>query len=332
MPRQSILAILTLATLLATGCGQQPTTGVPYSQVARPVAYQPVASTSGFATPAVAAPAQTGTVALNLSSLALDAQSLASGQGLTAVAIQMSGPGLSAPLVKQLAATDLATSNTITFHDVPAAGLTITLVGLNAAGQTLGQKSTTVQVQPNQQTTVNLQLKLADAVAQGAPRAFTFDVVTGDVTAAASGLASGTPLGTTLPSTTLPLDTQTTPPATASASAATLSNSGALGIQILSEQIERKYLILKRLSVTVQVTNHNTATPLNGEVKVDFYHLSGLFTKTNNLVQTLTQEVQALPPGQSTTLTFVSTTTAESAEATVQTVVSSASADTGAGN
>ncbi|HEY9723755.1 MAG TPA: hypothetical protein V6D47_17210 [Oscillatoriaceae cyanobacterium] len=330
MSRQSILALLALATL-ATGCGQQPTTGVPYTSLARPVAAAPLtAPTNGsLATQPAATAAQTGTLALNLSSLAQDAQSLAAGQGLNSLEIQMTGPGLASPLVKQMAASDLSTSNTITFHDVPAAGLTITLTGLDAAGQPLGEKSTSVQVQPNQQTTVNLQLALAAPAAQGAPRAFSFDVVNGDVTAAVSGLAS-----TTLPLGTDPLDTQTTPQTSASDSsqAASMSSDGALGIQILSQQVERKYLILKRLTVQIQVTNHNAATPLNGEVKVDFYHLSGLFTKTNKLVQTLTQDVQALPPGQSTTLTFTSTTTAESAQATVQTVVSSASADTGSGN
>jgi hypothetical protein len=104
--------------------------------------------------------------------------------------------------------------------------------------------------------------------------------------------------------------------------------SRALSLEIVDKQVQRKFLLLKRLVVTVRVTNDNPTETLRGEVKVQFHKLKGLLRKTDTVVETLTAPVESLAPGKSMEVTLTSTVSAEDAKATVHTVVASSSAST----
>lgn len=311
-------AALALTSLLATGCGQQATSGVPYSQLAG--SSHATSSNSQRASGLVgnnAAAAQTGRVVLQMSSLRKAYEVMATRQDVASLEVKMTGPGLDAPLVKGITAADLQTSNTVTFDNVPASTLTVQLTAFDSNAKSIGQKSTSVAVQADQETKVNLQLKLNPTVVAGKGSvAFDFDILDGDVVHAdPSAEPSTTP-------STSPSDEPSTAPSE------TPSADGTLGIEILDKQIARKYFLFKKLVVSVKVTNHNATESLNGEVKLDYYHTSGIIHKTTAVSETLTQEVKDLAPGQSVTLTFTSTKAAEDAEATVHTVLASAMAST----
>jgi hypothetical protein len=313
---------LAFLSLLATGCGQQATSGVPYSQLAHTATK--TSSVAPKTTGLVgnnAAAAQTGRVVLQMSSLRAAYEVMATRQDVASLEVRMSGPGLDAPLVKGISAADLQTSNTVTFDNVPATKLSVQLTAFDSNAKSIGQKTTQVMVQADQQTTVNLQLKLNPTVVQGqGSLAFDFDIVDGDVVNAPPSAAPSAD-----PSTSPSDDASTTPSASPSAGT---SDDGTLGIEIVDKEVERKYFLFKKLVVTVKVTNHNTTQSLNGEVKLDYYHTSGIIHKTTAVSETMTQEVQDLAPGKSVTLTFTSTKAAEDAEATVHTVLASATAST----
>ena len=105
-------------------------------------------------------------------------------------------------------------------------------------------------------------------------------------------------------------------------------DNGALAVEITDKEVVRKFLLFKKLSVTVRVTNQNKSQNLNGQVTVDFHKITGLFTKQDSVVETLTAPVQDLAPGKSLEITLQSTKAADDAEATVNTVVASSSAST----
>lgn len=73
----------------------------------------------------------------------------------------------------------------------------------------------------------------------------------------------------------------------------------------------------KRLAVTFKVTNTG-ASPLSGTVKVDFYGTPGLLNFTRlELVETQSQQVNALAPGQTATFTLTSAKAAKDAQVAV---------------
>jgi len=165
-----------------------------------------------------------------------------------------------------------------------------------------------VALTANQET--KLQLKLASSPAFG------FDVVDPNAVA------------TTTPTTIDPSTALETPISETPTSAVSEQDSGALAVEISNKEVVRKFLLFKKLSVTVKVTNQNKTQTLNGQVVVDFHKVSGLFTKTDNVVETLTAPVDSLAPGKSIEVTLQSTKAADDAEATVHTIVASASAST----
>ncbi|MNS56721.1 hypothetical protein D3C72_895880 [compost metagenome] len=297
---------------MLVGCGASPTSGVPYkSTLKKP-------STAAAAqTPAVAAGIKTGALVLQLSSLKEASKAayelLATKADVAAVEIKLTGAGLSAPLTQRMTAEALTTTNTVAFEDVPSGSFQVSLTAFDKTNATIGAKSTAVQVQPDQETKVALQLKLNPTVKTGSGSlAFSFDIVDGDVVDA-------------------PADTTPTPAPSATPSPDADDDDAdteTLGIEVVGKETVRKFLILKKLSVTVKVTNHNATETLSGSVKVEFYDTKGLIKKETKLVETLTQSVKNLAPGKSVELTLVSTKAAEDAEATVDTVLSSASAST----
>lgn len=294
MKRSMIATALTLVALVATGCGASPTAGVPYraSVVKR-------TSTTNTAASTGAASVQVGSVALQLSSLKADALEL-----------KLAGPGLSAPLTRRMTAEELSASNTVTFDNLPVGSYTVSLTAFDASNKNLGSKTTQVAVQPQMATKVGLQLTLTSG-------SLAFTTVDGDAAQAEPATQAST--APTTPASTAP---------TADDTATTGDANAALGIEVTDKQIVRKFLILKKLAVTVKVTNHNPTETLSGTVKVDFYATSGIISKTTKLSETIVQDVKNLAPGKSVELTIQSTKSAVDAQATVNTVVASASAVT----
>lgn len=92
---------------------------------------------------------------------------------------------------------------------------------------------------------------------------------------------------------------------------------GGLEAEVTTTKTVTQKLIFKRLSVTFKVTNTG-ATPLSGSVKVDFYGTPGLTNFTRlELVETKTQAVANLAPGQSAEYTLVSSKSAKDAQVAV---------------
>lgn len=301
---RSTTTIAALALALAlTGCGKSsPTSSSSQlsalaSTPTAPIAQGYTPGTTG--TTGTSASTATGTFTLQLSSLK-DAQ-------IAFVEVSLAGTGLATPVTKRLTAADLASSNTLAFEHIPVGSLQATLAALDAGGNAIGTKATSVNVAANQET--KLQLKLA------ASPTFGFDVV--DPNAIANTSSS-----TIDPSTALS-DAISESPSTVSE-----EDNGALAVQITDKTVVRKFLLFKKLSVTVKVTNQNKGQSLNGQVTVDFHKVTGIFTKEDSVVETLTAPVQDLAPGKSVEITLQSTKAADDAEATVNTVVASSSAST----
>jgi hypothetical protein len=296
MKRSMIATVLTLAALIATGCGQSPTSGVPYkpTTVSR-------TSTASTAASVPAAAAQVGAVALQLSSL----------KSASALEVKLTGPGLAAPLTRRLTSDELSASNTVSFENLPVGAYTVSLAAFDAKNKSLGAKTTSVQVQADQPTKVGLQLSL-----NAGSLAFT------TVDAESLNEAESAPEAEATPA---PKATATPAPAS---SAEPDDENAALGIEVVSKETVRKYFLFKKLAVTVKVTNHNPTETLSGTVKIDFYATSGIINKTTKLAETMVQDVKNLAPGKSVELTIQSTKSAVDAEATVHTVVSSATAST----
>jgi hypothetical protein len=313
MKRSMIITALTLASLVATGCGTSPTSGVPFKSTVRNAAMQKAPAQAAN----VAVGVSTGNVVLQMSSLREAAKAystLATKADVVALEVKLTGPGLSAPLVRRMTAAELTTSNTVAFEGVPVGAFQITLTAFDKSNKGIGTKSTNVQVAADEETKVALQLKLDPTVKTGNV-SFSFDLVDGDEVEA--------PAPTPAPETDEDEDE-----AEETAPAPTPSPTGdGLAIEVTGKEVVRKLLLLKKLSVTVKVTNESAET-LSGAVKIEFYSTSGLFNKETKLVETQTQDVKNLAPGKSVELTLLSTKSASDAEATVHTVLSSSSAST----
>ncbi|MFN3428670.1 MAG: hypothetical protein ACK46X_01825 [Candidatus Sericytochromatia bacterium] len=308
-------AILALSSLVMTGCGASPTSGVPYKSTVK----KSSTNTAVAQTPVAAAGIKTGALVLQLSSLKEATKAayslLATKADVAAVEIKLTGAGLSAPLTQRMTAEALKTTNTVAFEDVPSGAFQVSLTAFDIHNATIGAKSTAVQVQPDQETKVALQLKLNPTIKTGSGSlAFSFDIVDGDEVDAPANDTTPTPAPSATPSPDADEDDA--------------DDTQTLGIQVVGKETVRKFLILKKLSVTVKVTNHNATETLSGAVKIEFYNTTGIIKKETKLVETLTQSVKNLAPGKSVELTLVSTKAAEDAEATVDTVLSSASAST----
>jgi hypothetical protein len=297
------IAALALALVL-TGCGKSsPTSSASKlsaiaSTPTAPIAQGYVPGATG--TTGTTAATATGTFTLQLSSLK-DAK-------IAFVEVSLAGAGLATPVTKRLTATDLASSNTLAFEHIPVGALQATLAALDAGGNALGTKATSVNVAANQET--KLQLKLA------ATPAFGFDVVD------PNAITNATSPTTIDPSAVDPGSISETPTPVSE------EDNGALAVEITDKSVVRKFLLFKKLSVTVRVTNQNQGQHLNGQVTVDFHKVTGIFTKEDTVVETLTAPVQDLAPGKSIDITLQSTKAADDAEATVNTVVASSSAST----
>jgi hypothetical protein len=294
------LTALFLLGAALTGCAKAPTSVPMASRLSRPVPVAPVAPPVAAALPApVATPMPTGTVALSLNAV--------KAAGIKGVGIEIAGQGLASPIGKMLSPQDLATSNTLVFEHLPAGALTARVVALGDAERPLAEVTTPVTVKANEEARVALLLTPApEAASGGAPVNLRF--------VAPETLEAPAP--TEAPSAATPAPRPVSPA------------SKALSLTLVDKQVLRKFLLLKRLQVTVRVTNDNPTETLKGEVKVQFHKLKGLLTKTDAVVETLTAPVESLAPGKSVELTLTSTVSAEDAKATVHTVVASSSAST----
>lgn len=301
-------AILVLSSLVMTGCGKSASTGVMLpSKMSSKKSASTTPSNTAVGQPMVG----TGSLVLSLSSLKKAAYAVAATSAdVATLEVKMTGAGLAAPLIKPMKADELKNSNTVQFDGVPVGPYTITLTAFNASGENIGQKGTDVEVTANQETAVKLQLKLNPSTATGSIK-FDFDIIDGDVVEAPEEDASE--------ATDAEQPEEATPDT---------DEDGLLGIEIVGKQVNRKFLLFKKLEVTVKVTNHNKTEAISGEVKVEYYKMSGLFSKEPKLVETLTQTVNNLQPGKSVEITLQSSKAADDAEATIHTVVSSASAST----
>lgn len=309
--KRSLIATAAVLTLsLLTGCGTTPTSGVPFKSPVRSSTAQKSAAPANTAVAAA-----TGAVVLQMSSLRDAAKAygvLATKADVAALEVKLTGPGLAEPLVRRMTATELTTSNTVAFENVPVGPYQVTLTALDKSNKVIGTKGTNVQVAPEQETKVALQLKLDPTVKTG-NLAFSFDIVDGDLIDAPVGSAPD-------------LDDEPADDEQATEPDPTPTGDG-LSIEITGKETVRKLLLIKKLSVTVKVTNESAKT-LSGAVKVEFYNMTGLINKQLKLVETQTQDVKNLAPGKSVELTLVSNKAADDAEATVHTVLSSASAST----
>ncbi|MFP5502505.1 MAG: hypothetical protein ACLGIN_08440 [Candidatus Sericytochromatia bacterium] len=309
--KRSLIATATtlaLASIMLAGCGQSPATSALPSRVSqsqmRPATPMTQAPAYGNPAPVLGnnAAAGVGAVVLQLSSLGSGYQVQATREDVAEVEVKMTGAGLTQPLIKRMSKAELQTSTTVAFEGVPVGTYSIALAAFDTEGLNIGQKSTSVQVQADQETEVKLQLKLNPTLASGNVK-FDFDIVDGD------------------------LITEPTPaPDEEEADEPEMDTEGMLDVEIVSMDTVRKLLLLKKLEVTLKITNTNTTEHLSGEVKVDFYKMKGLFNKEETLVETLTQEVENLAPGKSVTVTLTSSKSASDAEATVHTIASSATA------
>lgn len=304
---------LALASVVLTGCGQKPVTGaMPARTMPSKIAAPAQAQAPAYGQPAAPlvgnnTASATGAVVLQLSSLKAAYQVQATREDVAAVEVKMTGAALQQPLVKRMTATELATQTTVAFEGLPVGDYSISLAAFDSAGDNIGQKSTHVVVQPGQETEVKLQLKLNPTVASGEGSVkFDFDIVDGDVIAPTPAPEAG--------------EDETEAPE--------MDTEGMLGVEVLSKDTVRKLLLLKKLEVTLKITNHNRTETLSGEVKVDFFKMKGLFNKEEALVETQTQAIRNLAPGKSTIITLTSSKSASDAEATVHTVAASATAST----
>lgn len=310
-----IAAALVLALTLSA-CGSNPTTPAKATglkakssaatSVAPPAAVAPAATDKAPAPAAPAAATGTGTVMIMLSSL--------KAENVAGVAVQLTGPGLEEPIGKTLTADELKTSNTLAFENIPVGKLKAEVAAFDKDEESLGATTTDVVIKADAEAKVAIQLSApADASAQVA-----FKFVAPEAFDAA-------------PVTTAPSAAPSTAPAPADEEDAKTPVVGkpvtgsdkALEVEIIDMQTIRKFLLFKKLEVTVRVTNENPTETLNGEVKIDFHKLKGFFTKEDVVVETLTAPVTGLAPGKSVDITLTSTKSAEDAEATVHTVVSS---------
>ncbi len=312
-----IAAALALALTLSA-CGSSPTTAAkPASTKAKSsaaAAASAPAATGAAAgkatTPAAPAdPAATGTVMIMLSSLKAD--------NVAGVAVQLTGAGLEEPIGKTLTAEELKTSNTLAFENIPVGKLTAEVAAFDKDEESLGATTTDVTIKADTESKVAIQLSApADAAAKVAFKfvdAEAFDAAPVSTTPSAS--PSTAPAGDDEEETTTPV-----------VGTPVTSGDKALEVEIIDMQTIRKFLLFKKLEVTVRVTNENATETLNGEVKIDFHKLKGFFTKEDVIVETLTAPVSGLAPGKSVDITLTSTKAAEDAEATVSTVVSTSSA------
>lgn len=315
-----IAAALVLALALSA-CGSNPTTPAKTATTKRSTAstaattpVAPATGTTGTAkAPAAPAnPAATGAVSIMLSSL--------KAEGVAGVAVQLTGPGLEEPIGKTLTAEELKTSNTLAFENLPVGKLKAEVAAFDADEESLGATTTDVAVVADEEAKVAIQLS-APATA-GQPVAFKFVAPEAFDAAPTTTTPSAEP--SEEPSTTTP-DADEDDEDEAPADDESIG-SKALEVEIVDMQTIRKFLLFKKLEVTVRVTNTNATKTLNGEVKVDFHKLKGFLTKEDVIVETLTAPVTGLGAGQSVDITLTSTKSAEDAEATVHTVVSSSSA------
>lgn len=312
--KRSLIATATalaLASIMMTGCGQKPATSalparLSPSKVA-PKAQAPAYGTQPGALVGNNAAAATGAVVLQLSSLKAAYQVQATRQDVAAVEIKMTGAGLSQPLVKRMSAAEMQTSTTVAFEGVPVGSYAIALAAFDAQNKSIGAKSTDVEVQANQETAVKLQLKLDPTVTSGSGSLrFDFDIVDGDTVVE--------------PAPSPEPEEETEEPE--------MDTEGMLDVEVVSKDTVRKFLLFKKLEVTLKVTNRNKTETLSGEVKVEFFKMKGLINKEEALVETLTEAIEDLAPGKSVTITLTSTKSASDAEATVHTIASSATAST----
>lgn len=303
--RFTSLSALLIAAVFAAGCGLTPSTGMPARMSRKmPISANPGAprlADSGTLVANNGATRATGTLVLKLSSLQ-SFQVLATREDVAELEVKLVGNNLAQPLVKRLSARELKTSNTIAFEGVPSGQFTVSLAAFDAQGANIGQKSTVVTVTPNDEVAVKLQLKLNPSVVNGTGKVkFDFDIVDGDVIEA--------------------------PAASAPAQPEEPDNEGVLAIEVTDKKVVRKLMLLKRLAVTVKITNKNTTESLSGQVKIDFVDSTGLIRKQMKVVETQTASVTNLAPGASKEVTLTSTKSAIDAEATVHTVLSSATAE-----
>lgn len=312
-------AVLALALTL-TACGSNPTAPArsvkkPSTSTAAPAPTAPATGTPATGTPAAQAPANpaaTGAVMIMLSSLKAD--------GVAGVAVQLTGPGLEEPIGKTLTAEELKTSNTLAFENIPVGKLKAEVAAFDKDEESLGATTTDVVIKADDETKVAIQLSApAETAGQVA-----FKFVAPD----AFDAAPATPAPTTPDEDADEADEdedETGADDEDTSSDDDAATGKALEVEIVDMQTIRKFLLFKRLEVTVRVTNEGSKT-LNGEVKVDFHKLKGFLTKEDVIVETLTAPISGLAAGKSVDITLTSTVSAEDAEATVHTVISSSSA------
>lgn len=305
-----VMATVVLAASLAmVGCSKAPTSAYRATSIpATAKATTPVAANGTYTVAPLPDAAGAGTGATKLAAAATGALNLKLGSlkatGLLGVEIALSGGGLSSPVVQQLTAAQLGRSNTLAFEHLPAGNLTLNFTAYGPGEAVLGTAQQALTVKASGET----ELALGMALANG-----TFSVGPGVGAAAPSDVASMPAQVDDATGTTSAL-----PPTGAA---------GGLKVEIVNKEVVRKYLILKKLAVTVRVTNPGAA-PLSGLVTVRFHKVKGIFTKTDAVVETLTEAVANLPAGRSTELTLQSTVSAEDAEVEVHTTTASNSADT----
>jgi hypothetical protein len=319
-------AVLALVALSLTACGGSPTSAARAVSKAKssssakattPVTTAPATGTA--TTPDVAAPANpaaVGSVMIMLSSL--------QAEGVAGVAVQLTGPGLEEPIGKTLTAEELKTSNTLAFENIPVGKLTAEVAAFDAAEESIGGTTSDVVIKADAETKVAIQLS-TPAEAAG-PAKVDFKFVSPDAfEAAPAGDAPTDATEDDAADDTTGTDDEDESPAPVTG---TPSIDQGLSVEIVDKQTVRKFLIFKKLQVTVRVTNDHPTETLNGEVKVEFHKLKGFILKEDAIVQTLTAPVTGLGHGKSVDITLVSTESAEDAEATVHTILTSSSAST----
>lgn len=307
-------AILAVATT-ATGCGANPAAkGLPAATAKKtttPVTKVETApATPASAAPVTPAAGEVGTVMIMLSSLKAD--------GVHGLAVELSGPGLAEPIGKTLTAEELKTSNTLAFENIPVGNLKAVVAAFDAEEEMIGETTTEVVVKAAADAKVAIQLS-APAVTAG-PVKVDFKFVSPETFDAKPPTTTASPE---------PTEEDEEPPVPTTPSPSPVASNGkALTVEILEKATIRKYLIFKKLEVTIRVTNDSKTETLDGEVKCEFHKLKGILTKEDVIVETLTAPVSGLAPGESVDVTLTSTVSAEDAEATVNTIVASSSAST----
>lgn len=300
---------LLAAALVLAGCGKSPASA-PLNRVIRPTTVTPqTVAVSPPVTPAVTPPQTAVSAEIPAGKLSLQLSSLQVA-GVAGVGIELMGPGLSEPIGQLLGPDELKNTNTLVFEHLPTGALTARVVAFNAQEAVINELSHTVQVIADQEAKLGLELS-APAVENGASR-IEFKFILPDE------MASPTPVSLA-----------EAPQAIASSTPrSTAPLSKALKLEILDKQTVRKFLLLKRVEVTLKITNENPTETLNGEVKVDFLKTKGFLNKSQEVVQTLTAPITSLAPGRSVEVTLTSTVSAQDANATVHTVLASNSAST----